>query len=340
MELIDRYVTEVGQHLPGKQRADLEKEIRSLLEDALEDRSQAAGRPADEDMAVELLRQYGPPEKMAASYLPPRYLIGPRWYPNFMLTLRIVLVIVAVATAIGFALRLAQADLTPAAFGQVILETLAGLWNGAMQALGVIVLIFAVIQYALPMASPDLPGKPKTDWDPRGLLCQPPAERVSLPGMIWEIAFTLLVFVLFTFYSDRVGIYYVRTFGEAWQFIPILSQAFFSYLPMMIAVWGLTVARDILVLRQMKWTVTAHWFSTAIEVVTLILVIAMLSGPSLISLDPAQMNLPAPADQVVVEGIQLSVNIVLIIVLVLTIISLFKRLYRLVLKPGGDLKTG
>ena len=40
MELLERYVTEVGQHLPSKQRTDLEKEIRSLIEDALDDRSQ------------------------------------------------------------------------------------------------------------------------------------------------------------------------------------------------------------------------------------------------------------------------------------------------------------
>ena len=37
MELIDRYVREVGRHLPRKNRADIETELRSLLVDNLED---------------------------------------------------------------------------------------------------------------------------------------------------------------------------------------------------------------------------------------------------------------------------------------------------------------
>ncbi|HSQ18530.1 MAG TPA: hypothetical protein VLM83_12575, partial [Anaerolineales bacterium] len=76
MELVTRYVSEVGRQLPEKTRADLEKEIRSLIEAALDDRAQKTGRPVDEDMIVEVLKEFGPPEKMAASYLPERYLIG------------------------------------------------------------------------------------------------------------------------------------------------------------------------------------------------------------------------------------------------------------------------
>ena len=39
MNMIDQYVIEVGENLPEKLRADLEKEIRSLIEDTLEERS-------------------------------------------------------------------------------------------------------------------------------------------------------------------------------------------------------------------------------------------------------------------------------------------------------------
>ena len=63
MGLIDRYVTEVGQNLPRKERADLEAEIRSLIEDTLEARSQAEGRAADENLMVEVLKEFGPPRR-------------------------------------------------------------------------------------------------------------------------------------------------------------------------------------------------------------------------------------------------------------------------------------
>ena len=43
MNLIDRYVTDVGKYLPRRNRADIEAEIRSTLEDMLEERAQAPG---------------------------------------------------------------------------------------------------------------------------------------------------------------------------------------------------------------------------------------------------------------------------------------------------------
>ena len=101
MNLIDLYAREVGYNLPEKMKADIEKEIRSLIEDNLEDESQKTGRPVDEEMQVEVLQRLGPPEKVAASYLPPRYLIGPELYPHFLTTLRIVLVVVAIVSTIG-----------------------------------------------------------------------------------------------------------------------------------------------------------------------------------------------------------------------------------------------
>ena len=45
MKLIDRYVAEVGRRLPlVRGREDIEKELRSTLEDMLEDRAQKTAR--------------------------------------------------------------------------------------------------------------------------------------------------------------------------------------------------------------------------------------------------------------------------------------------------------
>ena len=53
MNLIDRYVNEVGRHLPRKNRSDIQAELRSLLMDALEDR---AGLEPTEPEIVECVR--------------------------------------------------------------------------------------------------------------------------------------------------------------------------------------------------------------------------------------------------------------------------------------------
>jgi hypothetical protein len=101
MKLVDLYVAEVGARLPEKSRADIEKELRSMIEDMLEDESRKQDRSVDEAMVVDVLKRLGPPQKMAASYQPPRYLVGPELYPHFINTLRIVLSVVAVLAVLG-----------------------------------------------------------------------------------------------------------------------------------------------------------------------------------------------------------------------------------------------
>src|ERR1035437_9005109 len=99
--LIDAYVSEIGRRLPRKTRGDIEAEIRSILQDMLDERSQKTGKPVDEEMTLEVLKAYGAPDKVAATYQGERYLIGPRIYPTFMLVLRVVLVVIGVLAAIG-----------------------------------------------------------------------------------------------------------------------------------------------------------------------------------------------------------------------------------------------
>ena len=68
MDLIDRYIEEVGRFLPRKIRSDVQRELRSTLEDSLESRL-ANGRDDDaETTQLALLTELGHPEELAASY--------------------------------------------------------------------------------------------------------------------------------------------------------------------------------------------------------------------------------------------------------------------------------
>ena len=48
MNLIENYASEVGRHLPRRNRADIEAEIRSALQDLLDERSRETGKTVDE----------------------------------------------------------------------------------------------------------------------------------------------------------------------------------------------------------------------------------------------------------------------------------------------------
>ncbi len=76
-ELIEAYVADVGVRLPRKQRNDVAFELRALLQEELQGKSEAAGRDADADMAKELLQAFGHPAEVAARYRPTLTIIDP-----------------------------------------------------------------------------------------------------------------------------------------------------------------------------------------------------------------------------------------------------------------------
>jgi hypothetical protein len=67
--------------LPERNRADVVKEIRSLLQDALE--AEAPGGQPTEAQVLAVLRQFGPPREMAMRYGASQYSDRPAALPDF-----------------------------------------------------------------------------------------------------------------------------------------------------------------------------------------------------------------------------------------------------------------
>lgn len=76
-EVIEAYVTEVALQLPRKLRNDVAFELRALLAEELQGRSEAEGRVADAAMASEFLNAFGRPADVAARYRPTLTIIDP-----------------------------------------------------------------------------------------------------------------------------------------------------------------------------------------------------------------------------------------------------------------------
>ena len=330
MKLIDRYVREIGRRLPQKSRADIEKEIRSALEDMLEDRGKKEGRAVDEEMTVAVLREYGKPEKVAASYLPERYLVGPQLFPTFWMILQIVFSVLTAVAIVGLAINLMRGDATPLVIGKTIANAFGQYFGGLMAAFGNMVLVFALIQHF----APDLQFADKTGetWNPRDLPDVEDADQVSRGSLIAEIVFTVLALVLFNIYPQYIGIYSFTEKGSA--FIPVLSQAFFSYMPWINLLWALQIGFDLMLLQQMRWTNAARWFWIAVKGGGIALAYAMLTGPSLINLTPEAlmtgMDMPVDAAQIIATMAAQGVKIALIVSIVVGGVEILKSLIRLV----------
>jgi hypothetical protein len=83
-EIIEIYVDETVRLLPRRQRTDVAAELRALLADELNARAAASGRPADEALALSLVRAYGRPNEVAARYQPAWTLVEPADTPSFL----------------------------------------------------------------------------------------------------------------------------------------------------------------------------------------------------------------------------------------------------------------
>jgi hypothetical protein len=293
MNLIETYLSEVGRHLPGKSRADILAEIRSTLEDMLEERSKKAGRPVDDEMTFEVLKEYGAPEKVAASYLPERYLIGPSLYPIFITVISIVLAVVGVLALIGLGIALGHTLASPQTFFNTLVKALAEFGASAMTGLGNVVLIFAIIEWALFRAGRRIEAKEfphGKEWDPRVLTKITPPDRVKLGETIADIVFSFAAIVIFNFYPQIIG--FTPSLNSLVEngnlasvtFTPLLSEAFFRYVPFLTVVWVLTILLDIILLRLNYWNALTRGIAIGLRLLKIVIAAAMLAGPSLVAI--------------------------------------------------------
>ena len=334
MEYIDRYVAEVGRQLPEKIRADIESEIRSTLEDMLEDRSHKTGRPADEALQWEILREYGAPEKVAASYLPPRYLIGPRLYPQFQLVLRIVLAVIVGVGLFRFGLMVVQESPTLEVFWQAAAKAVLEIVASALSVLGNVVVVFAILERALVKVK-----VADETWNPRDLPPVSEPEQIKLGETIMEVVLTLGTVLVLDFYPQIIGI---GSFAHGvWTFVPVLSEAFFRYLPWINAACGLQIIQNLILLRQGRWQPATRWFSVAVDIFGVGLTYAILTGPAIIHLTADELQAIGPFNAqtaaTVASMTAAGVSLGLAVALIVECVEIGKTLYTLLIKRRSGL---
>ena len=89
--LTDRYVTATVRDLDDDQRAEVERELRTTIEDMIDGRLEA-GAPSRPEAERAVLAELGDPVRLAAGYSGrPLYLIGPRVYPQWRRVMTVLL---------------------------------------------------------------------------------------------------------------------------------------------------------------------------------------------------------------------------------------------------------
>lgn len=331
-DLIERYVYAVGGQLPRKNRADIQAELRSLLYDSLE--SQVGGNPS-QDEVVNLLKEFGPPQKVAASYWPEgQYLIGPRLFPLFRMVLGIALLVFVIVQLVLLGVT---AAFNPQALD--LLGFIGSLWNSVLFAFGMIVLVFAVLQYF------DVrPGTESEAWDPRDLPEVEEPDEIKRGELIAGIVFGLIFIAFLAFFVPN-SVVIQNFFGQ--DVTIFLNPVLMPYLPLIILALLLGVLLDIYLLWRGRWSTATHLIKIGINLFSIYLLAMLLAGHNawlvdhgvtgfFSSLEALPSGAPIPPDVaqlMVMQAFRIAFIVALIVTIVETIGDVYRLVKRLVSRP-------
>lgn len=282
-QLLERYLYAVKRELNDKSRADIVAEIESYICDLLEERFPAEHEISEQELEI-ILKEMGAPRKVAAQYSPQRYLIGPRLFPVYMLVAKILVVVLLGALTLSMVINLVvnPVDNVWAA----LLEYLGSLFSGTLSALGVLTIIFAGIERATQgrdikeieelqeLHINDLPELPQQE------------QEVSRVGVSIEIVLGIIGLVFFTYIQKTGGQlpYWLASDSDR-QMLPLFTPGFVQFVPFILALTGLEIARNLTLLVQGRPTALTMWWQIAAKIANLVLLIFLISSLPLVTLD-------------------------------------------------------
>jgi len=260
MELLERYLQAVKFWLPKTQQDDITEELRDAICSRIEDKESALGRPVNEDELVALLQQAGHPMRVAARYQPQESLIGPALFPLYKFIVKMVAFgYLAPWIVVWAALMMFVPSYRAQHQGIALLGTWTSFWGLAFNLLGMVTLVFAVMErfqariYWL------------NKWDPRKLPRKVVRkQRVSRVESIFGLAFSI-VFIVWWLALPRYG---HMMFGPLAQELSLNPALRAYYLTMLVPTLVITAQQCINLFRP-QWTLLRSICMLAADAISL-----------------------------------------------------------------------
>ncbi|CAN5588424.1 permease prefix domain 1-containing protein [soil metagenome] len=242
--LTDRYVWAVQRSLPEGKRADIDKELRGSIADAIDAKRDAGEAPAkaERDAILEL----GDPYRLALGYTDrPLHLIGPAVFPDYIRLLKVLYAIVLPIAFAGIVLGqlLGKVDsFTTANFGPVIGSTFAAIITVAVHFGFWTTLVFALIERS--------PQYRPTAWNPDTLPTVPLKGSIKLSeflaGVVWFV-----LSIGFLIWAQFISLFRAED-GSA---VPVFTQQLWHFwIPFFIALAALQLVFQFVLYRRGHWT--------------------------------------------------------------------------------------
>lgn len=265
MSLIDRYIAEVGRHLPEHDRADIEAEIRSTLDDGIEERG-----GTNEANIKSVLQEFGDPASLAEKYSSSkRYLIGPLWYDAYIETLKRVLsTALPIFLVVAFLVALAN---EPGSVIGSFLDAAGDTFYVALQVCFWITLGFIVAEWE--DAQPGKFYKKSTRaWTPDQLPPLPKKRQISVSESISSIALVIGGAGLIALSPQILSI---QSNGET---VPFLHPNLWNvWLPVFFVLVGLIMIHELFKLSIGNWTRALTVTNVILGLVSITYIVALIT---------------------------------------------------------------
>lgn len=292
VNLVERYVHEILRHIPITQKDDIEKEVRSLIDDLLQEqvklRTGAAeispervSKPSEDDIR-QVLTNLGDPAELAGKYRgSSKHVIGPMLYDTYWLVLKIVLI------AVGLGLILAKSIqvITDRQMGAwEIISSYLNIYQSLLSAFAMVTLIFIGIEH---FGGEDLSAELKTEkraWKPDTLPNLPSDKlRIRRGDPVASIIFTLIFIAILNVFPQLFGFY--QQTEEGINLIGFLGQGFRTYLIWINLVLLLGIVLEAIKIAYGRWTFFLILTGLAQNIMSLIVGLLVIRHPAFISPD-------------------------------------------------------
>lgn len=270
MDLMERYIFAVTRRLPEKNREDIEKELRSIIEDMLDQNPEAEPREAK---VIKVLQELGDPDILADNYRDSkRYLIGPHLFSKYLMVLKIVLIAVFGGVSIAAIISIITQDQT---IGVALGTYIGSAFSGMMQAFAWVTLSFALVERSgKTVSSP-------SDWEVSDLP-HIPVKQALIPRSepIASIIFSTIFLIIFWSALHLFGVgYFTEQTGLV--IVPIFNlELIDSFRWLIIGGFIITIVKEVLKLIAGRWSLKLSFAVAALSLVSLGLAVAVLTNPN------------------------------------------------------------
>ncbi len=304
-EMIESYIAEFGALLPKKGRADIQRELQSLIQDGIDSRLGSDTEGDDQDVSAklvsEVLLEFGSPEQMALQYRGDRYLIGPKLFPLFKLVTSIVFTVLTCLHILAFLISYWGV-------GSInLFSPGSGIVEAYIRSIGfsfaIITVVFGLIEWYY--GSDFAPETETEAWEPSMLEPKDDPDRVK--------RFELITGIVFAIVGLGVGLSLIAPGGMlAWLF----TESFKALIPLFIISAGVDILLKGLLIWKNRWNVWLRWFEIATTGISIYVIYRATQVFNVVTLDGFN------------SVINLVLNGILFILVIVLLIQLSQQVWR------------